>query len=364
MSLGDVEGRPLRIVFDTMPWFAYSTAGGATTKLAKLREYLELAGHQVELFDKWSPTVADLGVYHYFSSDPASMSDIMFAKERDLSIVIEPIYWVTLRYLLELPNLPFTRRARAVLHLALKAAAPRLLPQTRMLRIADLLIANSEAEADLLRRHFGVPARNVHVAHNAADRSFLHADPSLFAERFGLRDFVLCVGNIEPRKNQARLARATRELGLPLVLIGNVLPHQSEYAAHVRRELAEGALLLEGIQHDDPLLRSAYSAARVFVLASFAETPGKVALEAALAGTPVVVTDRGSAPDYFGELAEYVEPNRLASIRSGIERAYGGHPERTAAARAHVASKFTWETAAEERVEAYRIVLRRRTGGQ
>lgn len=359
MSTRAVASRPLRIVFDTPPWFAYPTAGGASTKLAKLSEYLQRAGHDVDLFNKWSATATNADVYHYFSSSAAALSDIRFAKSQDLRVVVEPIYWVTVRYLLELPDLPLTRRARGVLHLALKAAAPGLLPQRRMLRLADLLIANSSAEADLLHRHFNVPASDIHVAFNAADRSFLHSDPWPFTDRFGLTDFVLCVGNIEPRKNQARLARAARQLGIPLVLIGNVLPHQGSYGAQVRAELAEGSLLLEGIQHEDPLLRSAYAAARVFALPSFAETPGKAALEAALAGTPVVVTKRGSAPDYFGDLAVYVDPNRVSSIRNGI---VSGHQRRCRyvdAARAHILNNFTWETAAAQRVDAYWTVLRR-----
>lgn len=364
MSSAGPAVSPLRVILDTVPWFAYPGAGGATTKLNKLHEYLRLAGHEVEFFDKWSPKARGGDVYHYFSSVPAGINDIRFAKAQDLAVVIEPIYWVTLRYLVELPCLPVTRRVRGIVHLGLKAAAPGLLRQTRMLRLADLLLPNSATEADLLRRHFGVPARNIYVAHNAADRSFLHADPSLFTEQFGLRDFVLSVGNIEPRKNQARLARAARQLGVPLVLIGNVLPHQSAYGAQVRAELAEGSLLLEDIQHEDALLRSAYAAARVFALPSFAETPGKAALEAALAGTPVVVTKRGSASDYFGDLAEYVEPNRLKSIQKGIERAYVDRLGLGGAACSHVATKFTWETAAEERVDAYRTVLRRRSGGR
>ena len=46
----------------------------------------------------------------------------------------------------------------------------------------------------------------------------------------------------------------------------------------------EAVRWLGASDHDDPLLASAYAAARVFALPSWFETPGLAALEAALAG--------------------------------------------------------------------------------
>ncbi len=73
------------------------------------------------------------------------------------------------------------------------------------------------------------------------------------------------------------------------------------------------------LDHHDPLLASAYAAARVFALPSWFETPGLAALEAALAGCAVVITPYGSTREYFGDLVEYARPHRPARFGRGGE---------------------------------------------
>ena len=53
------------------------------------------------------------------------------------------------------------------------------------------------------------------------------------------------------------------------------------------------------LDHHDPLLASAYAAARVFALPSWFETPGLAALEAALAGCSVAITPYRLDPGLF-----------------------------------------------------------------
>ena len=75
------------------------------------------------------------------------------------------------------------------------------------------------------------------------------------------------------------------------------------------RRAGEGLVAWLGrLDHDDPLLASAYAAARVFALPSWFETPGLAALEAALAGCAVVITPYGSTREYFGGLVAYARP--------------------------------------------------------
>ena len=71
-----------------------------------------------------------------------------------------------------------------------------------MMDIADVLIPNSESESDQLERFFQVLKKKIAVISNAVDSVFAGAKPDSFIEKFGFRDFVLCVSRIEPRKNQ------------------------------------------------------------------------------------------------------------------------------------------------------------------
>ena len=106
----------------------------------------------------------------------------------------------------------------------------------------------------------------------------------MFCRRFGTFPFVLSVGRIEPRKNTLGLIRAARRLELPLVIAGEAPPGFERYEAECRRAAGDRTIWLGRLDHHDPLLASAYAAARVFALPSWFETPGLAALEAALGG--------------------------------------------------------------------------------
>src|SRR5207237_9013780 len=118
------------------------------------------------------------------------------------------------------------------------------------------------------------------------------------------------------------LIRAVRRLGRRLVLIGEAAPGYRAYAQECRRAGEDQVVWLGSLDHHDPLLASAYAAARVFALPSWFETPGLAALEAALAGCAVVVTPLGCAREYFGDRVEYVRPCGGAALARTIERAW------------------------------------------
>lgn len=105
------------------------------------------------------------------------------------------------------------------------------------------------------------------------------------------------------------------------------------------------------LEHDDPLLASAYAAARVFALPSWFETPGLAALEAALAGRAVVVTPFGSTREYFGPLVRYARPDRPEAIVRAVRDAWEhGSDSRLAA---HVEGRFLWSVVARKTAEVY-----------
>lgn len=102
-------------------------------------------------------------------------------------------------------------------------------------------------------------------------------------------------------------------------------------------------------------MAGAYAAARVHALVSWYDTPGLVSLEAALAGCKLVSTNRGSAVEYFGELAYYCDPGNLNSVCEAIYKAWSAPKNNLLKER--VLQNFTWEKAARQTIEAYKRVL-------
>jgi glycosyltransferase involved in cell wall biosynthesis len=78
---------------------------------------------------------------------------------------------------------------------------------------------------------------------------------------------------------------------------------------------------------------------------------GLVAVEAAAYGAGVVITKNGGPPDYFGDLAYYVDQFDVASIRHSVQKAWEN--PKSEAIKRHVLTNLTWEQSARSLVAAF-----------
>jgi glycosyltransferase involved in cell wall biosynthesis len=221
----------------------------------------------------------------------------------------------------------------------------------RALQLARLVIALGEAEREAIMSGFLVESGKIRVFPNGISRHFFTSQPELFRHRTGITGpFVLMVGSINPYKNQLGLVQALADMQLPVVLIGRVARQDQVYLDTVLR--SPWVRWLGALDHDDPLLASAYSAASVVALPSHGEVFPLAVLESLAAGTPVVMTDENAL-----DLQESAFALRKArwhdaaaqrtAIRDFIERP----PEREAV-RALV-EHYTWQRVAAEIANCY-----------
>lgn len=217
-------------------------------------------------------------------------------------------------------------------------------------RGADLLLPTSQMEAAQIERDFGVPLEAQRVVYNGVDPLFAQAAPEPFIEKYGVRDFVLCVGRIDPRKNQYTLLRALENEPLPIVLIGGSTA--PEYVAACRRV---GGSKTYFLSHFTPLqVAQAAAAAHVHALLTWGEVSSGAALEAGLAGCNLVMTTDSSGREYFGDYAWHVDPGDRRAIREAVLDAYRAPRGR---AREWIRSRYTWERTAQAVHAAYLDVL-------
>jgi glycosyltransferase involved in cell wall biosynthesis len=229
-----------------------------------------------------------------------------------------------------------------------------------LIRLADLLLPNSKAEARQLRQLFGARPDRIVIVPNGVDDRFGRGDARSFESKYGVTDFVLVPGRIEPRKNQLGVVTALWSSGLPVVVLGDTHPEHRDYDRKCRLMADPGVHFVKHIAHGSELLAAAYAASRVVVLASWFETPGLAALEGALAGAHVIVTHRGSAFEYFGDFARYVSPTDLAGIRLAVRQAYQSPPPREL--KQQVARNFLWDSVAHHTLLAYQTMLPAKAG--
>ncbi|HOM16431.1 MAG TPA: glycosyltransferase family 4 protein [Thermoguttaceae bacterium] len=330
--------------------------GGGEVQLTATAQALREQGLEVHLLSTPSEATrwADVqrpNVLHLFGSHPTHWQWIRLARQVGAAVVLSPIGWFSLASYWQGGKHWPTKLLHSGKFL-LRAVCPWLPSwRGRLYRSVDMLLPNSLAEARQLNRYFGAPPGRIHVVPNGADPRFAQARAELFVQKTGLQGFVFCPGRLEPRKNQLGLLRAMRGCRAPIVLMGDPVPGQEAYAEMCRREAGPNVHFLPRLPYDDPLLASAYAACGCLALASWFETPGLAALEAAMQGASLVLPDVLSCREYFGDWALYVRPYDLRAIRRAVEKALQmGRNPRLAQ---HVLGHYTWAHTAEATRGAY-----------
>jgi glycosyltransferase involved in cell wall biosynthesis len=221
---------------------------------------------------------------------------------------------------------------------------------------AERVLPNTIAEGNLISDGMGISQNKIEVIPNGVSERFLYGDPKLFEEKYGLKNFILNVGHIGPdRKNVLALVKALSGIDHPAVIIGRITPGGEAGTILNETKKNKNLLIIEGLDHNSPLLASAYAACDTFVLPSKFETPGRAALEAALAGAKIVITPHGGTKEYFDEMAEYVDPYSVSSIQKGIETVL--NKPKSFELKEHVKSNYLWNKIAEKTFKVYKEVL-------
>lgn len=233
--------------------------------------------------------------------------------------------------------------------------------QRKLLNRADRVLPNSVSESRLLQSIFLLRTDftdKVDVIPNGIDLEFYVPRPNPdehFCHEYGLGEFILQVGSINPVKNQLGLIQALYDLPVPLVFIGQVSDAYPKYGQACKDAGSERGQVYIIDHLPFERLPSIFTLAAVHALPSWRETPGLASLEAGAAGCRVVTTSIGSTPDYFGDLAWYCHPAVPVSIRSAVEAALSAKP--SIDLRNRVIQEFTWDKAGEKTLISYMSML-------
>lgn len=182
-------------------------------------------------------------------------------------------------------------------------------------RVADNVVAVSRQTAADLTSFLHVPQEKIKVVYQSCDNIFF--TPVTDEQRADVRRryalpsrYLLCVGTIEERKNQAAAVRAMALLpdDLHLVVVGRPTAYFEKVQAAVRESRVEERVhfLHNALFSDFPAL---YSEAQASVYVSRFEGFGIPVLESMRCGTPVVAANCSSLPEVGGDAALYADPD-------------------------------------------------------
>ncbi len=233
---------------------------------------------------------------------------------------------------------------------------PRSFPRRRVigerilvasaLKRADVVIAVSGFTAERVWKRFGREC--VVIGESPPPDLCPPTDAEIDHARalYGLpRQFVLHVGNIEPRKNLDVLARACVAADVPLVLAGmrrgrTVPPATAVTIGYVPRHM----------------LRGLYGAATMVAFCPLYEGFGLPAVEAMACGTPVVASRIPPLVESLSGAAEFVPPGDAGALAAAIGDLFADADRRHDLAdrgKRRVASS-SWEAVAEATAQVYR----------
>lgn len=216
---------------------------------------------------------------------------------------------------------------------------------------ADIILPNSQDEAEQLSAIFWVNKNKIQVLHNGVDEKYFEwVDPMEFKNKHQLDDYFLCVSHIEPRKNHLSLIESFLELrqnnwiSQKLVILGDYRWNYFAYHDKIRSLInsnPEVILHISTLKNSDSLFKSAYLWAKGHILLSSLETPGLSNIESMYAWLPLILGDCKPVREYFWEDAMYVDPKNKSEIQSVILKIIHFRLNKSAVEK--VKERYTWE---------------------
>lgn len=290
------------------PGACYMGAGDGSKMQAEIwAKELERKGHTVDRINPWEHyNWKNYDVIHVFGFGLWNYDMIHWGSSINPNFVFSPIIDT---------NTPIWKYKLAT-HFGCKKL--RLFSQNYALRQLKqdikLFFARTEYEADYLRKGYGISDDKIAIV--PLSYREINYNPSIEKE-----PFCLFTGTMtQPRKNIPRLIEAAKRYGFNLKLVGNKGNAESEAKLRALIGDANNIEILGFVSDEE--LNLLYNRAKVFALPSINEGVGLAALEAAVCGCNIVITNLGGPKEYYERgSAELVNPYDVDDIGKAVIRA-------------------------------------------
>lgn len=178
------------------------------------------------------------------------------------------------------------------------------------------VFARSKAEMDLFCKGYGINEDKIAIVPLSFTENYEHINVNDYKRE----KFCLHISSLsQPRKNVIRLIEAAKKYDFELYLAGNPGTNTERKLLEKNIEGYSKIHILGYISEEEKV--SLYQRAKVFALPSLCEGVGIVALDAALFGCEVVITNIPGPKEYFKGNCFEVDPYDVDSIGQSIKSA-------------------------------------------
>ncbi len=218
---------------------------------------------------------------------------------------------------------------------------------------SNLIIADSKSTKQDLIEYLKIPENKIKVIYLGVEPIFSPQSKKktdIVKDKYQInKEYLLCVGTREPRKNLSNIIAAFKSLNkkeLLLVIVGNV-----GWGRDIKE--SKNIKILDFVPKAD--LPCIYSGAKVFVYPSLYEGFGLPILEAMACGTPVITSNKGSLAEIAGPsiIVDPADSEKIAQKISEIIRLSDAERKKLVNLGIKHTAGFTWEKTAKETLEVY-----------
>lgn len=304
----------MKVLVNSYYNFAQNTAGGVYSKVINYIKSAKGFDILIKPFDVWHDKIIDYDIIHYFALKAEFKDQMFMAKKLGKKIVISSIVTIG--------NAKKTRlkiRLGKFLHLQTNENICQ-----HMLEIADAIITETMKEKNYIIEAYCIDSSKIYVIPNGVSEEILGGNPELILKKLNLhKPFVLQVGRFDSNKNQLSVIRALKDCDIPLVFVGGPDSSSHEYFEQCKNEAGKNCYFTGWIEHSDPLMSSAYAAAKVVVLPSYHEIFGNAIFEGAMTRSNIVATNVLPLEEFgFINNTIAIDPSNINNIKEAIIQAY------------------------------------------
>jgi glycosyltransferase involved in cell wall biosynthesis len=336
----------MKVLIESYNCVRQNDSGGMQIRIKNFMEHYKKASSEIKLFDKWEDKVVDHDLLHIFKVNMEDYQLVKLAKNNKIPVVISSV-------------VPLENKFQILFNRTLC----RLLPVhtgywfiNQMLKEADAIIVESKKEAKFISKNYGVSEKRIHTIPNGVDANIGTASKNEFSKRTGIYGkYVLQVGRFDQNKNQLNVIKAMAGSDIPVVFIGGADSGDSKYYDECRRNATSNMHFIGWVDHNDPLLSSAYQNAHVVILPSFKETFGISLIEGGAAGGNLIASKDLPIFEWdISDICKAVNPSDVDDIRNSIIDAYIKPLNPLTSIK--VRNKFSWDSIVAQHIDIYKRV--------
>lgn len=339
----------MKILLESYNNVMQNDSGGIQVRIKKfMHNYHENNNkNEIRLFNKWEDKICNYDIVHIFKANIESYQLVKLAKSKNIPVVVSSV-------------IPQQDRFKIIFNRMISKILPVHTGYwflNELLNEADVVISQTEKEAIFVSKNYKIDKNKIHVIPNGINVDFDEKNKGEFLKRTGInRKFILQVGRFDENKNQLNVIKAMRNTGIDVVFIGGEDPTCPEYYTECKKHATSNIHFMGWIEHDDPLLSSAYQNAHVVILPSHNEIFGNSLIEGGAAGANLIATKELPIKDWgIEEICRCIDPKDIRNIKETIIDAFESpiNPNTSKI----IKEKFSWKNVINKHNEIYERLI-------